>query len=100
MEWFHSRGQEPGKFIGTKKVLTLEKSLAPTGMVWATNMTAVWLRWDPNMAAGTPCEFNTVCLSFLIRALQKEMLPIFTLYSKYFDMTVCSVMKASEIIFK
>ena len=39
---FHSRGQNPCKFIWTKKKpFTKEKSSIPTGLVWDTNMAAV-----------------------------------------------------------
>ena len=39
---FHSRGQNPCKFIWTKKKpFTKEKSSIPTGLVWDTNMATV-----------------------------------------------------------
>ena len=39
-----------------KKTFTQEKSSTPTGMVWDTNIVAVLLFWDTNMAAMTSCE--------------------------------------------
>ena len=53
---FHSRSQQPRKFIGTKESFTLGKSSTPTGLVWYTNMAAVSLFWYTNMAAVTSCE--------------------------------------------
>ena len=42
IERFHSSGQSPCKFIGTKEtVYTQEKSSTPTESVWFTNMAAV-----------------------------------------------------------
>ena len=46
---FHSRGQHLCKFIGTKR------GIASTGFVWGTNMAAVSLSWDSNMADVTSC---------------------------------------------
>jgi len=44
LEGFHSRAQQPCKFVGTKEI-------SSTGLVWYTNMAAISLFWDTNMAA-------------------------------------------------
>ena len=36
---------------GTREAFTQEKSSSPTGLIWNTNMTAIPLFWDANMAA-------------------------------------------------
>ena len=53
---FHSRRQHLCKFIGTKESVCIRKSSTPTGLVWYTNMAAVSLFRNYNMAAVTSCE--------------------------------------------
>ena len=50
---FHSRGQHRCKFIGTKKRVCIRKDSTPTGLPWYTNMAAVALFWNTNMAVVT-----------------------------------------------
>ena len=47
-------------FIGTKESVYREKSLTPTRLVCNTNMAAVSLFWNTNIAAVTSCE-NALC---------------------------------------
>ena len=58
IECFHSRGQHLCKFIGTKESVCIRKEFnSPIGLVSRdTNMAAVSLFWDTNMAAVTSCE--------------------------------------------
>ena len=82
IERFHSRGQQPCKFIGTKESFYIRKEINSTGLVWDTNMVAVSLFWDTNMAAVTSCE-NTLFHYFISRNKVKRMHKIYdrnTLY--------------------
>ena len=54
-----------------KEVFTQEKSSVHTGLVWYTNMVAISLFWNNNMAAVTSCEnallrycYNTLLSNF------------------------------------
>jgi len=58
IERFYSRGQQPCKFTGTKESVYIRKEFNShrIGLVLYTNMAAVSLFWNTNMAAVTSCE--------------------------------------------
>ena len=53
IERFHARGRQACKVIGTKESVHARKELNATGLVWNTNMIAISLFYDTNMAAVT-----------------------------------------------
>ena len=66
IDHFHSRDQQPCKFIVTKESFYIRKGFNswPTRLVWYTNMAAVSLFWYTNLAAVTSCE-NDLYMEFI-----------------------------------
>ena len=69
IERFHSHDQQPCKFMEQKKVFRQKKSSTPTGLVWYTNMAAVSLFWNINVATVASCE-NTVLVWWGVGVMQ------------------------------
>ena len=56
IERFHSLGQHLCRFIGTKERVYIKKEFNSTRLSWNTNMAAVSLFCNKNMATVTSCE--------------------------------------------